>query len=118
VLERAAGTAPAYGPWYQRYGLGIASIAVGTAALIAAFWIQFGGHRPITQVPNLSVTIPLLLVTVGCGVGAFLRHERLRGLPIAGMSMAAAAVALGWVVVLCIVGIVAASALLVIAKLH
>jgi hypothetical protein len=107
-----------YGPWYMRFGLGIACVALGAISLLAAFWMQFGGHREITTPPDPLVTVPLLVLAIAAGVWSFLRREKMRALPIAGVSMAAAAAVLGWIVVVACVGVVALVALLVIAKFH
>jgi hypothetical protein len=88
----------------------------GAASLAAASVMQFGGHRLITEPPNPWVTVPLLVVAlVGVAV-AFTRREPHRPLAIIGVGMAAAAVALGWVLVAAAVGAGAVIACAIIAK--
>ncbi len=71
---------------------------------------------PFTEPPNAWVTVPLLaLAIIGAG-GSFFRHEPHRAFAIAGVGMAAAAVALGWVLVAAAVGAGAVLACIIIAK--
>jgi hypothetical protein len=116
VLERYA--AQSYGPWYVRHAAGIIAIVVGFVGLVAAYWLQFGPDHAITQVPDLRVTIPFLVVTVASGTVALVRGERMRGLPIAGMAMATAATVLGWFILVAAVAAVAVIAILIAAKLN
>lgn len=86
------------------------ALVAGAASLIAALFMQFGGHREITEPPNVWVTVPLLIVAGAATGVAFARREPQRALAIIGVGMAASAVALGWVIVAAAVG---AGALLV-----
>jgi hypothetical protein len=108
VLKQSAGS---IGPWYRRYGLSVVALTLGVIALLVAFYLQFGRGKAITDVPDLRVTLPLLVVTVAAGVAALLRHERLWALPVAGMACAVGGVVVGWLV---LVGAVAAATILVI----
>ena len=96
---------------------GILAASAGLASLIAAAIMQFGGQRQITEPPDAWVTVPLLaLAVIAMGV-AFYRREPHRPFAILGVGMAAAAVALGWVLVAAAVGAGAVLACIVIAKL-
>jgi hypothetical protein len=115
VLERAAGT-PSSQPWYRTHVGGLVAALAGLASIVAAVFMQFGGHREITQPPDPRVTVPLLaLAIVGVAV-ALVRKEPHRVLAFSGIGMAAAAVALGWVLVAAAVGAGAVLACIVIAK--
>jgi hypothetical protein len=114
VLQKSTGTP---GPWYRRHAFGIAAASLGGIAILIAFWIQFGGEREITRVPDLRVTIPFLLVTAGLAVTAFVRRERLRALPIAGLALATSACVLGWLIIVAAVAAAAVIAILIIAKM-
>lgn len=114
VLERA--TPPKRVPWYQANAFGLGALGVGFASLIAAFVMQFGGEREITEVPDMRITIPLLIMAVGVGVTALVRREPWRAMAIAGMGMAGAALALGWMIVAAAVALGAVVAILIIAK--
>lgn len=115
MLQRSAGSGRP--PWIVRHACGLGAVAVGFAALIAAFVMQFGGGREITTVPNPWITVPLFLATAGVAAGAFVRREPLKALPIAGAAMAASALVLGWLVLVAAVALVAAIAILIISKL-
>jgi hypothetical protein len=112
VLERSASPPTrSLEPFHRRHQGGLVAIGAGLISLIAAFIMQFGGSRNVTEIPNPWVTGPLLLVALG-GVGwAFFRREPHRFLPVAGLG-----VALGWVVVACAVAAGAALLCLLIAK--
>jgi hypothetical protein len=88
----------------------------GLASLVAAAFMQFGGQREITQPPDAWVTVPLLALAVIAAGVAFARHEPHRALAIGGVGLAAAAVALGWVLVAAAVGAGAVLACIIIAK--
>ena len=117
MLERAASPPTrSLEPFHRRHQGGLVAVGAGLISLVAAFIMQFGGSRNVTEIPNPWVTGPLLLVALG-GVGwAFFRREPHRFLPVAGLGMAGAAVALGWVVVACAVAAGAALLCLLIAK--
>ncbi len=118
MLEPA--TAVTKTQWYLRNLCGYVAVALGFASLIAAFTMQFGGTHGFdpAHLPDVRVTIPLLVLAVGAGAGALVRREPLRPLPIAGVGMAGAAMLLGWVVVACAVALVSIVVIAVIAKFH
>ena len=116
MLEPAAITPR---PWYVRYRFGIAACALGTIALLGAFWLQFAvKEKAITDIPDLRFTLPMLAVTVIVAVVSLARRERLKVLPVVGMGTAAAGVALGWILVLGAVAAVTALTIILIAKFH
>ncbi len=101
----------------MRYGFGIAAAALGGIAILAAYWMQFGTGRAITRVPDMRVTIPLLVLTVCAATASFIRREKIRALPVAGLALAASACVLGWLVIVAAVAAAAVAAILIIAKL-
>jgi hypothetical protein len=96
------------------WGIGAASI--GGIAILVAFFLQFGSERAITKVPDLRITIPMLVVAVALGVMSFVKRERLRALPIAGVALAVSACVLGWLIIVAAVAAAAVIAILIIAK--
>jgi hypothetical protein len=115
MLERAAG------PERPRHGLrdhvgGIVAMIAGLGALVSAAIMQFGTRREITEPPDWRVTVPLLVVAIAATSYSFLRREPHRPLAIAGVTMAAVAVALGWVLVAAAVGAGVVLACAIIAK--
>jgi hypothetical protein len=93
-----------------RHVAGTLAMVLGGAALIAGFWTHFGTGRAMTDVADLRIVLPFSVAAVLAATIAFVRRERLPGLAIGGLAMAAAAPILGWVV---LVGVVAACAIVV-----
>lgn len=119
MLQKSAGTNSSdRAPWHVRNMYGLGAVAAGIAALIAAFVMQFGGDRALDQLPDMRITVPLLLVAIGTGVTSFVRREPHRYLSVAGMGMAGAAVALGWVIVACAVALASIIVIAIIAKFN
>jgi hypothetical protein len=118
VLERSAGAgSKERAPWHVRNACGLAAAGLGFIALVAAFVMQFGGKRDIDQLPDMRVTIPLFTLVLAAAVAAlFVRRETTRALPVAGLGMAGAALALGWVIVACAVAIAAIIVIAIISK--
>lgn len=102
--------------WLLRAAWGIGAAAAGTVALVVAFWLQFGGEREITRVPDLRVTLPLLVLAVGLAVVSFVRREPLKALPVAGLALALSACALGWIIIVAAIAAAAVVAILIIEK--
>jgi hypothetical protein len=116
VLERVAGQ-PNRTPFVRTHAAGLVAAFAGLASLIAAAFMQFSGARPITRPPDVWVTVPLLALAVLAAGFAFHRREPYRAFAIAGVGMASAAVALGWVLVAAAVGAGAVLICIVLAKL-
>ena len=115
MLERAAGTSASQ-PWFRSHLAGLVAATAGLASIIAASFMQFGGHREITEPPNAYVTVPLLVLALIAAGASLHRHEPHRAFAIAGVGMAASAVALGWVLVAAGVGVGAVLACIILAK--
>jgi hypothetical protein len=115
MLKPSAQVSPPQGPLLARHAAGLVCIAVGLISLLIAVYLQFRIKQEITNIPDLRVTLPLLAVTIGAGVFAFIRREPMRVIPVAGIAMATSAVFVGWLIV---VGIVAVVAAIIIAVLH
>lgn len=117
MLERYAATP--VGPWYVRHAAGLACVVVGAISLLVAFWVHFGGgSHDITEVTDLRVSMPLLVLAILAGGASFARRERNHWLPIVGMALALAAPLIGWLILVAIVAIIAIVVMLVIAKFH
>jgi hypothetical protein len=65
--------------------------------------------------PDVRITAPFLVLACAAAVVSLVRRERAHALPIAGVALAAAAMVLGWVIV---VGIIALVSALIIVILH
>ncbi len=108
-LERQARTPDDDRPVLSRHGAGAIAALIGLASLAVAAWLQFGGDRPLSDVPDVRITVPPLVAAVAAAIASVVRRERPYALAIIGVACAACALALGWVIV---VGIVVAGAVL------
>lgn len=115
MLQRAT-PGPDPRPFHKRHAANLVAVAAGSLSLVAAFLMQFTGHRAVTDLPNPWVTVPLLIVAALAVAFAFLRREPHRAPAVLGLGMAAVAVALGWVVVASAVAAGALIICLIIAK--
>ena len=100
--------APAPAEWLRRHAAGLGCCALGIAALAAGCWMQFGGERALTDTPDVRITVPLLVVTLAAGVASLARREGALVLPVIGVALAAAALVLGYVVLVVAVALGAA----------
>lgn len=82
------------------FGLGLVSISFA-AAVVIRHESLFGA------VPDWRVTVPLWTAAAALAAVSRLRHEGALGLSVAGVALASAAMALGWVLVLAMVASVA-----------
>lgn len=94
-LQPAAPAAITPPQWIALHALGLVAMVLGATS----FTIAAIRQDHLWSTPDHRVTIPLFVVTLLCGVGAFVRREPTRLLPLVGLALAAIAVALGWVIV-------------------
>lgn len=110
LIEREAGrasTRPAGSKaalWAVAHAASLVTLALGVVAFIVAAALQ----NDLWAQPSLKLTIPFLVVTVAAAVVSFARGERAVILPLLGVALAAAAMVLGWFLVMGIVVVVAA----------
>ncbi|HKA86500.1 MAG TPA: hypothetical protein VKE22_02505 [Haliangiales bacterium] len=116
MLERSA--AVARRPWYRAHAAGIVSLAVGFAALIVGYWLQFHDRHEITELPDLRVMLPLFAVAAAAGITALVRREPRPVLPILGIGLATAAIVLGWFLLVLAVAAATSVILLLVLKLN
>jgi cytochrome bd-type quinol oxidase subunit 2 len=84
--------------WLRRHALSVSCCVVGIIAFLVTAGIQLGKGEAFFELPNLWMTVPMLLVTVGLGVASFYRRERGLVPVIIGCAFAATSVALGYFV--------------------
>ena len=90
--------------------------AVVALALGAVSFIVVAVSQPhLTATPDPRIAVPGLGVTLAAGVASWLRRERAYPIWLAGVGLAAAALLLGWFLIL---AIVVAVAVVLIAILH
>ena len=99
----------------MRQVTGFAACLIALVGLGIAAYLQFGHERRITDFPDVRVTVPFLVATLGLAIASFVRRETAWQLPVVAIAMSAASLAIGWLVV---VTIVAGATLLVILALH
>lgn len=109
---RPEARAAAPGGWARAHAAGLATLALGLLTFVLVAVLQ---RDHLWQTPDLRLALPLLGATVAGAVASLLRRERLPALPLAGVGLAAAAMVLGYVVVL---GAVVLVTTLVIVILH
>lgn len=98
TLERQAGIDKR--SWPLAHLAGLVCCALGAISLIWAAVLIMQKDSLFAHVPAPYVTIPLLVAAVIAAAVSAVRREGAYGLPVAGVAMAAAALALGWVLVL------------------
>lgn len=99
------------GVWLQRHVAGIVALVLG----LATFLVVAISQQPIFSTPDPRISIPGFTATLIAALFSWGRREHARAYWLAGLGLAAAALVLGWFLMLAIV--VGATAV-VIAILH
>ena len=81
--------------WLLAHALGLGAIVLGATS----FTIAAIRQDELWSTPDHRVTIPFFVATLVIAIVSFVRQEPTRILPLAGLALAAIAVALGWVIV-------------------
>lgn len=81
--------------WLLRHALGLVAVLIGATSFVIAALRQ----DELWSTPDHRVTIPMFVGALVVAIVAFVRQEPSRLLPLAGVALAAIAVALGWVIV-------------------
>lgn len=85
--------------WLRAHALSVACCALGAIALVLTTGVHLStGAAFFSDLPELWLTVPLLLATLGLATGALVRRERGLKFWAVGITCAASAVVLGWVV--------------------
>ena len=109
-LEPAA-RPPEPARWWIQHAAGVACFAIGVVSIAIAAVLQMQQDALFERIPDPRLTIPLWVAAAIACTASILRREGNYGLVVAGVALASAALALGWVLVL---AAVAAAALIVI----
>ena len=88
--------------WLDRHALGLACLALG----IIAFVVVTVSQDVIWATPDPRVSVPAFLVTLAAAIASLARRERAVPLWLGGLGCAAAALVLGWVLMLAAVVVV------------
>jgi hypothetical protein len=106
---RAVPLEPATRPprrWPPRYLAGLVCLALGVVSVSIAAAIVIRRNALFDEMPDWRVTVPLWAAAAIAAAVSGLRREGNYGLAVAGVALASAALALGWVLVLAIVAAV------------
>ena len=115
-LEPAA-RPPERSRWWIGHAAGAACFGLGVISIAIAAVLQMRQDALFEHIPDPRVTVPLWVAAVVACVASILRREGNYGLVVAGVALASAALALGWVLVLAAVAAVAMIAIYVLSEL-
>jgi hypothetical protein len=115
ALEPAARHQPSR--FWRAHAAGAACFGLGVVSIIIAAALQMREDALFSRIPDARVTIPLwVAAAIACST-SILRREGNYGLVVAGVALASAALALGWVLVLAAVAAAALIAIYVLSEL-
>jgi hypothetical protein len=106
VLKKEADAGP-QPSWLVAHLAGLIALVLG----VVGFAIVSMTQKELWSSPDWRLTVPFLAVTVAAATVSFIRKERSWALPLLGIGFAAAAVVLGWFLVMAIV--IAATAIVI-----
>ncbi len=98
--------------WIRIHGFGLAALLVGVAAFIVVTILQ----RTLWSQPDWRITVPLFVVATALGATSIARKEGSYGLPLLGIALAAAAMVMGWFLIMAIV--IAVTAIIILIMSH
>jgi hypothetical protein len=93
--------------WLKTRPFAAAACGLGLVALVVATILQMVRDELFTVHPDFRITLPFWLAAAVAAVVSMVRRERAHALAIGGVALATFALALGWVLVLAIVAVVA-----------
>jgi hypothetical protein len=92
--------------WPPRQLAGLICVGLGIVAVSVAAVMVIRHDALFDEIPDWRVTVPLWAATAIAAAASYLRREGSYGLAVAGVALASAAMALGWVLVLAMVAAV------------
>jgi hypothetical protein len=95
------------GDWLARHVAGVAALALGALAFVVVAVTQ----EPLWSTPDPRLSVPGFVLTLIAATASIARRERAYPLWLGGVGLAAAALVLGWFLMLAV--IVAATAALI-----
>lgn len=87
------------GSWLATRPFAVAAFVLGVATFVVALVIA----KPLWSTPDLRVTVPGFGLTIAAAIASLARRERAWPLWVAGVGAAAAALVLGWFLMVAIV---------------
>jgi hypothetical protein len=115
-LEPAA-RPPQPSRWWIQHAAGTACFGLGVISIAIAAVLQMRQDALFEHIPDPRVTIPLWVAAAIACTASILRREGNYGLVVAGVGLASAALALGWVLVLAAVAAAAMITIYVMSEL-
>ena len=108
AIQREAAPAPQLA-WFAAHLAGLIALVLG----VTGFLITSLTQEQFWQTPSWKITVPFLVATVAAAAVSFVRKERALALPLLGVGLAAAAMVLGWFLIMGIVVAVTALVILI-----
>jgi hypothetical protein len=87
------------GAWLSKHAVSVAALVLGIVSFTTVAMLQ----HPFWATPDWRVSVPGFAVTAAASIGALVRREGAPWLWIVGLGFAAAALVLGWFLMLAIV---------------
>jgi hypothetical protein len=103
--------------WWKQHAAGVACFGLGVLSIAIAAILQMRQDALFSHIPDPRITIPLWVAAALACTASVLRREGNYGLVLAGVALASAALALGWVLVLAAVAAAALVAIYVLSEL-
>jgi hypothetical protein len=95
----------------------LAALVIGAVAVVVALAMQLAEGELFSVHPEARVTLPFFAATLVASVVSVVRRERALGTAVAGLALAGSALALGWILALAIIAVVAGVAIYAIGEL-
>jgi hypothetical protein len=108
---------PVVVPWVKAHAAGLLCVAIGLVGVAVASGLYFGGGGDAPRIPDFRWTTPALVVSLALAVAAVVRREGAWALPIAGVGLAAAAMVLGWAIVVGVIVLITIFVIILLSKL-
>ncbi|MBP9086057.1 MAG: hypothetical protein KBG15_08060 [Kofleriaceae bacterium] len=98
--------------WLRTHVFGLLALFIGVAAFIVVTILQ----RTLWSQPDWRLTVPFFVAATALGATSIARKEGSYGLPILGIALAAAAMVMGWFLMMAIV--IAVTAIIILIMSH
>lgn len=92
--------------WHTSHLAGLVCVALGIVSIAVAAILVLRNDALFSEAPDWRVTVPLWTAAAAAAVVSRVRREGSYGFAVAGVALASAALALGWVLLLAIVATV------------
>ena len=97
------------GPWLHQHGAGVLALVIG----VIGFSVVAMTQKAFWATPSFRITVPFFVAAVAAAAVSFQRRERPVAIPLLGIGLAAAAMVLGWFLIMGIVIVVTAVIILI-----